>query len=123
MRYLFLFGSLLLFSQAVNSQENSPTNSISCTLKETSTKHNDLIEYLIAQYGIEQTEQVLLALKQYQNVHKVTVMGPATYTQYIQEIDKKILMETNLDSKLLLEKEKLKVVDILQIENELTSTL
>jgi hypothetical protein len=120
MRNTSLF--LILFSvfTQVSAQESSQT--ITCTMKETSISNpNELLNYLFNKYGVEMSEQIVLEMKAYQNQNKVTVLSIQEYELHINNLDQQIQQATDLDVKLLLEKEKAKVVSIETIEKELTT--
>jgi hypothetical protein len=109
---LFVFFNEFLFAQNTQGEPN-------CIHVVKKSNPSPLIQYLSGKYGIEDTERILLSKSDYESINGVTVLFGSEYNSIISNLNQLIAKEqdplviTNLNAK------KSKLVNFLDIENQL----
>jgi len=75
------------------------------------------IEYLFGKYGIPQSEQICLNQYDYEKVNNVIVLFGDKYDEVIANYNNSILNTTDPEKLLLLEEEKSKIINFLDVEH------
>lgn len=106
---LYLFFSLSILTSFSQGSENAAVFTVN-------NQPNGLLTYLFDKYGIQESELILLKIRQYEVENKVVVLSQADYLARIERINAKISIETDVDKQNQLETEKLKIINFILIE-------
>jgi len=75
-----------------------------------------LLTYLFSKYGIEDSERIMTNIKTYELSNTIIVMDNNRYQEYIESINSQLIGQSDPTKILILQSEKLKVENILNIE-------
>ncbi len=91
-------------------------NSLNAEVFTVNNQPKRLLAYLFDKYGIQESELILLKVRQYEAENKVIVLSQTDYSTQIERINAKILIEVDVDMQIQLETEKSKIINFILIE-------
>ena len=104
-----MFFSLSILTSFSQGSENAAVFTIN-------NQPKGLLTYLFNKYGIEESELILLKIRQYELENNVIVLTQIDYLARIERINAKISIENDVDKQNQLETEKLKIINFILIE-------
>jgi len=91
----------------------------SVTIKTVGTT-SPILQYLINKYGAEDSERILLNIKDYESTYKVFVLTDSQYENKVESINKKINLTDNHEEKEVLIARKNTFINLISIETLVT---
>ncbi len=112
---LIVLGILLFSSSSKVTAQETIQPQASITIKTQGTS-SPVLQYLLGKYSIEDSERILLNIKDYEVTNNVFVLSDNQYKYRIQSINNKINLANNIQEKAILERRKNSIVNLLSIE-------
>jgi|GEM_PF-5361088 len=94
----------------------SESNEPYCTVLVHYSDAPPLLAYLFEKYGVEDSERITTNIHNYELNNAIVVMDNTSYQEYIENINTQLIDQFDPIKILILESEKLKVENILNIE-------
>ncbi len=116
---LFLIAVFVLVSNKdINAQEANTTKATLTVTKEPTLK--PLLQYLFNTYGIEESEEILLKIQDYESNNNLKVLFNVRYNLEIQKIEIAITNSKTKEESFRLTESKSRIINFSQIETIVT---